>query len=189
MLLVAAVSAGCTRRGGEAGTSGAPVVEIRDADGQPTLSVRRIDGGLRWLDLAGHTQGDLFAKDGRIVTTRGGQEGEALTADKEAVDALAIRRPGGHRLLLARVGGALRLGDGAGIPVARIRAEGDNGAVAYDAGGLIVASARSAGGRIVLSDSAGHTTGFVTGSASVERAALIMLGMLLPAERAILLAY
>lgn len=94
----------------------------------------------------------------------------------------AGRTPGGTLRLERREGG-LRLGDAAGVPRARLRTTGEESAV-HDAGGLLIAVARLAGGRVVVSNRDGKTIGFVTGAASVENAALAFVPGLGADERA-----
>jgi hypothetical protein len=89
-------------------------------------------------------------------------------------------------LRLTREPSGWRLGDGAGIPIARTHIVAEESLV-HDAGGLVVLRARRSGGRIVVTDREGAAVGFVVGDAPPEIAALVWLPTLSAAERALLL--
>jgi hypothetical protein len=174
----------CNRLGREAAETVEPRIELRDGQGELRLAVYATGDGFRWIDRVDRAEARLVASGGAL---RGldPQRGplELLPAPDEGFD---VRGPTGMLLKLRRIDGFLRLGDGAGIPLARV-ASTDEEAVVRDAGGTVIARARRGGGRISLVDREGATIGFVLGDVSLERAALVVLPTLSAGERALLL--
>jgi hypothetical protein len=183
LALAVLAGAACNRVEREGGAGPRADVELRDAQGGVRLGLYRTREGYRWQDAQ---QGE-----GRFAAAEGAWSGHdaqrgPLTVRAPSPGALEVRGSGGVLLDLRRVDGLLRLGDGAGIPIARVR--DDRGeALAHDAGGMLVARARKSGGRIVIADRDGATLGFIVGEVPLERAALASLPTLSAGERAALL--
>lgn len=90
------------------------------------------------------------------------------------------------RLTVDRRGDTLRVGNGEGFPLARIRLEGDVARM-HGPGGELQASAKQEGGRIVVMDRENKPLGYLTGSLGPEQALLAFLPNLAPVEQALLL--
>jgi hypothetical protein len=107
--------------------------------------------------------------------------------------ALELRKAAGVVLRWARDPNApagaevWRLGDGAGIPLYRVRRQAGEGSV-HDAGGMVILRARVAGGRIVVSDRDGRRLALVVTELPPEKAVLAALSSLTARDRALLLA-
>jgi hypothetical protein len=166
-----------------AGDDGKPaLIELRDAAGEVQLAVYRTSEGYRWVDAkagAGRISGA-----GRALRASDSQHG-LLDAVTGADGSLEVQGPGGKLLDLRRVDGLLRLGDGKGIPMARVGGRADE-VVAHGPGGQVAARASRAGGRVVVADATG-TAAFITGDVALERAALVVIPALTAAERVLLL--
>jgi hypothetical protein len=173
----------CNRVAGEDGKDGKPaLIELRDAAGALRLAVYRTTDGYRWVDAkegSGRISGAVSA-----LRASDPQLG-LLDAVAGADGSLEVHGPGGKRLDLRRVDGLLRLGDGKGIPMARV-AGGADGVVAHGPGGEVASRASRAGGRVVVAGAAG-TAAFISGDVTLERAALVVLPALTAAERVLLL--
>jgi hypothetical protein len=180
--LAALALVGCNRT--SRAEAGAPLLELRDARGELRLSVHRAGEGFRWVD-AGEGEGALAQAAGGGLRGPDPHHG-VLELQPLSEGGLELRAPHGRLLELRRVDGVLRLGDGKGIPIARVRIEAAE-ALAHDAGGQVVARARREGGRIVVVDRASAVSAFVRGDVSVERAALVALPVFTAGERAALL--
>jgi hypothetical protein len=184
LLATVAVALACNRVTGQA-ESDAPLVELRDRQGERRLSLWKTPQGFRWQDTS--------EGSGRIRIEPGGglqaqdSPGGAVGLGPDPSGSLQLRRLDGGLLRLSRDGGLLRVGDGAGIPVARVRVEKDE-ALVHDAGGVVILRARPEGGRIVVTDREGGAVAFVVGQTTPERAALVSLSSLSALERALLLA-
>ncbi len=182
-VVVAALAPACNHVSGDDVATPARI-ELRDVRGQPRQSLYpTADDGFRWLDAREGT--------GRILRQPGGRRaqdgaGTVLESAGVAAGSLELRRPDGKSLRLSREPTGFRLGDGAGIPIARTRIDAAETLV-HDAGGLVVLRARREGGRIVVTDREGAAVGFVVGDALPEIAALVWLPALGAAERALLL--
>jgi hypothetical protein len=182
-VLAALALLACNRAGREGEEHRASVVELRNAQGALELAIQRTSDGFRWVD-AKEGEGRMVASGG-VLRGVDGKRGPFETQTGSA-GALDVRGPGGFLLRLKEVDGLLRLGDGNGIPLARVSSQPDE-ASAYDAGGMMVARARRAGGRIAIANRDGATTAFVVGEVPLERAALAVLPALTASERAVLL--
>lgn len=182
---VAALLVGCLRRAGDGGeAAGGGAVELRDARGHVTFSVRPTADGALFVDHATGAEGRLTRAGAGVV--RATAAGGAWEAIPGAAGGAEVRGPRGPALRLSRVDGTLRLADGHEIPRGRVRREGD-AFFAHDASGAVVAQARAEGGRVVVGDRSGAARGFVTGPLSAETAALLFLTGLQPVERALLI--
>lgn len=121
-----------------------------------------------------------------------GQAGSAsvdnahLTVRRAHNGDLALTSNAQLRLAVDRRGDVLRVGNGEGFPVARVRTEG---AVArmHGPGGELQASATHEGGRIVVVDRENKPLGFFTGALVPEQALLVFLPGLSQVEQALLL--
>jgi hypothetical protein len=182
-VLAALALLACNRARREGEDQRASLVELRNAQGVLELAIQRTSDGFRWVD-AKEGEGRMVASGGllRGVDTKRGP----FETQPGAEGALDVRGPAGVQLTLKQVDGLLRLGDGNGIPLARVRSQPDE-ATAYDAGGMLVARARRAGGRIAIANRDGATTAFVVGDVPLVRAALAVLPALTASERAVLL--
>jgi hypothetical protein len=177
------LGAGCNRPGSDEQRV-RPRIELRDERGQPRQVLYESGAGrFRWQDVREGSGQVLREGEGRRAQDSSGIVLERVVAASAARE---LRRPDGTALRLHREGGFLRLGDGAGIPIARARIEKDE-ALVRDAGGQVLLRARRAGGRIVVTDREGAAVGFVVGEAPSEVAALVWLPSLSAAERALLL--
>lgn len=147
-----------------------PVAELHDGAGVTTFALLRSDEGLKWRDTR---------------TSVEGRPSEVAVAQSGALELLAER----GRVSLRRVDGVLRVGDERGVPLGRVRTEGE-AALLFDAGGTLLVRAQRAGGRVAVSSREGALVGFVTGSldpaTALERAVLCYLPGLGPAEKAAL---
>jgi hypothetical protein len=164
------------------------LMELRDAQGQPTFTLQRVGEGYRYLQSGGGP--------GRVTATATGFRGEdpvrgALEARRLDGGGVEIRGREGMLLRLTRDGASWRLGDAAGIPLARVRLDEQAGeGVGHDAGGMVIVRVKAGGGRLVVSDRDGSTRALITGKLdqlSLARAALASLPALGAAERALLL--
>jgi hypothetical protein len=164
------------------------LVELRDAQGQPTFTLERVGESFRYVEPDGGS--------GRVIPTAGGFRGEdaargPLQARRLEGGGVEIRGREGMLLRLTREGGSWRLGDGAGIPLARVRLDERAGeAVGHDPGGMVIIRVKAGGGRLVVSDRDGGTRALITGKLdqlSLTKAALGALPSLGGAERALLL--
>jgi hypothetical protein len=182
---VAAAAAACNRPSSEGRVEGGPpLVELRDTRGQRRLAVWKTGGGFRWVDsLEG--SGQLQAEAGGRLRGHDPRRG-LVEATGAGGGTIQVRYPDGTALRLSREGDLLRLGDAAGIPIARVRSEKEE-AVLRDAGGVVALRARRAGGRIVVTDREGATVAFVVGNAPLEQAAFAALSSLSAVERVLLL--
>jgi hypothetical protein len=131
-----------------------------------------------------------------VTATAAGFRGEdpvrgPLEARRLDGGGVEIRGREGMLLRLTRDGSAWRLGDAAGIPLARVRLDEKAGeGVGHDAGGTVIVRVKAGGGRLVVSDRDGSTLALITGKLdqlSLARAALASLPSLGAAERALLL--
>ncbi len=185
VLLVAAAGAACNRVGGEEGLEArTPLVELRDETGQRRLAVWKVDDGFRWLDRQ-EGSGRIQVGPAERLLAHDPERGP-VEVSPPGPGGRQLRRADGTALRLSREGTLLRLGDGAGIPLARARVEAEE-ALVHDAGGVVVLRARRAGGRIVVTDREGRAAAFVVGQASPEYAALAALPGMRAVERALLL--
>lgn len=184
MALLATIAISACNRVGRDGDAAETHLELRDAQGELRLAVYRTGEGFRWQDRADGSEGRLTGSGTNLrgLDPRRGM----LEASAAGPGEVMVRGPEGVRLKLRRDEGGLRLGDGAEIPLCRVRLEGEQ-AVVRDAGGTVQAFARPGGGRIVLTDRAGRTTGFVLGDLPLERAALAAVSPLSAGERVMLL--
>jgi hypothetical protein len=182
-LLALAAAAACNRpEGGLAGQP--PLVELRDARGQRQLAIWKTEEGFRWLD-AREGGGGILAGPGGQLRAQDPQRGP-VELSVRAPGTVQIARADGTALRLSREGDLLRLGDAAGIPLARARIDQDE-ALVHDAGGVVTMRVRRAGGRIVVMDRGGGALAFVVGQTTLEHAALAALSSLSAVERALLL--
>jgi hypothetical protein len=178
-----ALAAACNRT--ESGVEGRPpLVELRDARGQRRLALWKTGDGLRYHDVL-EGSGQLQVEAGGRVHGHDPRRGP-VERSAAAPGAVQLRYRDGTGLRLSREGDLLRLGDAAGIPLARLRVAGEE-AVLHDAGGVVALRARRAGGRIVVTDREGAAVAFVVGQASLEQAALAALSSLSAVERAFVL--
>lgn len=164
------------------------LIELRDAQGQPTFTLQRVGEGFRYLQAGG--------SPGRVTATAAGFRGEdpvrgPLEARRIDGGGVEIRGREGMLLRLTRDGPSWRLGDAAGIPLARVRLDEKGGeGVGHDAGGMVIVRVKAGGGRLVVSDRDGSTLALITGKLdqlSLAQAALASLPGLGAAERALLL--
>jgi hypothetical protein len=177
-----ALAAACNRT--ESAIEGRPpLVELRDARGQRRLALWKTGDGLRFHDVL-EGSGQLQVEAGGRL--RGHDPRRGPLESSAAPGAVQIRYRDGTGLRLSREGDLLRLGDAAGIPIARLRIAGEE-AVLHDAGGVVALRARRAGGRIVVTDREGAAVAFLVGQASLEQAALAALSSLSAVERAFVL--
>ena len=91
------------------------------------------------------------------------------------------------RLRFSRVDGRLRVADGEGFPIARLRIDGRQ-SLLHDAAGILRTQSRDEGGRVVVTDRDGKALGFVIGLDDPSRAPLLFVPGLSEGERALLLA-
>ena len=164
------------------------LIELRDSQGQPTFTLQRVSAGFRYLQAGG--------SPGRVTATAAGFRGEdpargPLDARRLDGGGVEIRERDRLVLRLTREGTSWRLGDAAGIPLARVRLDERAGeGVGHDAGGMVIIRVKAGGGRLVVSDRDGGTRALITGKLdqlSLARAALAALPALGAAERALLL--
>jgi len=164
------------------------LLELRDAQGQPTFTLERVGEGFRYVEPGGSA--------GRIIPTAGGFRGDdpargPLDARRLDGGGVEIRGRQGMLLRLTREGPSWRLGDGAGIPLARVRLDERAGeALGHDPGGMVIIRVKAGGGRLVVSGRDGGTRALITGKLdqlSLTKAALGALPSLGSAERALLL--
>jgi hypothetical protein len=165
------------------------LLELRDPQGQPTFSLQRTATGFRYLDSESGA-GQITAAPGGRFRTDDPRRGP-LEAWRLEGGGVEIRGREGMVMRLTREGASWRLGDAAGIPLARVRLDGASGeAVGHDPGGLVVVRVKAGGGRLVVSDRDGNLRGLFTGQLdqlSLTRAALAALPALGGVERALLL--
>jgi hypothetical protein len=182
-LLLAALAipgAACNRLpGGE----GAPLVELRDPRGQRVFALWKTGEGLRWNDSR---EGGGLLRATAAGGFRGDDPRRGPVEASTAGGGLQIRYADGKALRLTREGDLLRLGDAAGIPIARARVEAEE-AVLRDAGGIVILRARRAGGRIVVTEREGAIVVFLLGQTALAQAAFAALSSLSAVERALLL--
>ena len=184
LLLAAVVATSCNRPSTLEEPRGAPLVELRDSQGRRSLAVWKVADGFRWAD-AQEGPGHLSEGAGGRLSGHDPRHGP-LEASLGEPGGLQLRRRDGSGLRLSREGLGLRLGDAAGIPIARARMEKEEAQV-HDAGGIVVLRARQAGGRIVVTDRDGGAVAFVLGQATLDRAALASLSTLSAVERVLVL--
>jgi hypothetical protein len=165
------------------------LLELRDAQGQPTFTLQRLgDGGFRYLEVGGRPVRVLEAPDG----FRAGDPGRGVVrAQRLDGGGLAIFDSDKLMVKLTRDGPSWRLGDAAGVPLYRVRLDDKLGeGVGHDAGGMVIVRVKASGGRLVVSDRDGSTRALITGKldqVSLVRATLASLPSLGAAERALLL--
>lgn len=162
------------------------VVEIRDARGYVTFTLRTTEAGFVFVDHVTRQEGRIVSEAGGILRSTG--DGRAVVEARPLLGGgLELRRAEGLSLRLSKEGTGFRLADGHEIPRGRLRPEGTL-VFAHDAGGAVTAQARAEGGRIAILDRNGAALGFVTGKVSTAKAATVYLPALDAAERALLLA-
>ncbi len=171
------------------------LLELRDAQGQPRFTLQRLGDGFRYLEAGG--------SPGRVLATADGFRGEdpargPVEARPLPGGGVEIRGRQGMLLRLTREGSpgspassSWRLGDAAGIPLARVRLDEKAGeGVGHDPGGMVIIRVKAGGGRLVVSDRDGSTKALITGQIdqlSLTKAALAALPALGAVERALLL--
>jgi hypothetical protein len=184
LLAVFILPLACNRVASEQDTSRRRL-ELHDARGQSRQIVHESgEGGFRWQDRREGSGRVLPEPDGRRRAQD--QGGSVVETPGPTPGTLDLRRADGSLLRVSREKESVRLGDGAGIPIARARLEKEE-ALVRDAGGQVILRARRAGGRIVVTDREGAAVGFVVGDAAPEAAALVWLPALTAAERVLLL--
>jgi hypothetical protein len=184
LLATVALALACNRVTGQEG-SDPPLIELRDARGERRLTLWKTTQGFRWHD-AREGSGRIQAEPGGRLQAQDSPAGP-VGLGPDPGGAVQLRRLDGGLLRLSRDGALLRVGDGAGIPLARVRLENEE-ALVHDAGGVVILRARREGGRIVVTDREGGAVAFVVGQTTPERAALVSLSSLSALERALLLA-
>jgi hypothetical protein len=186
----------CSRRAAPQSDGGAPaLLELRGPEGELRFALHRTAEGFRFVDAAaGEVQLQPDPTGGaRALQALDPQRGRLQVRPREG-GGLDVRGSGGLRLRWTREqagdqqrrGELWRLGDGAGIPLYRLRNDGEE-IVAHDAGGLVVLRARHSGGRIVISDRDGRRLALVVGDLPLVTAALAALPGVEAADRALLL--
>ena len=164
------------------------LMELRNAQGQATFTLETGRGG---LSLPGSGR-----RAGAGEATAGGFRGDdpargSVEARRLEGGGVEIRGRQGMLLRLTREGASWRLGDAAGIPLARVRLDGARDeAVGHDPGGMVIIRVKAGGGRLVVSDRDGGTRALITGKLdqlSLTKAALAALPSLGGVERALLL--
>lgn len=156
-------------------------VEVRGKDGRVLLSLQA--NAIRGHWVAARSEGWFdIGQDGRVTLSAGGHGQLGLRAEGGG---LVVGEDGGAtRLRVTRVDAHVRVGDGQGLPLGRIRRDGE-GAVLHDAGGMLTARAAPEGGRTVVSDRDGRVLGYVVGVEDPERSICLFLPKLGDAERAL----
>jgi hypothetical protein len=176
----------CRRPGQGAGAAAGATVEIREASGFATFTLRATETGFVFVDHS-------TRKEGRIVVEAGGalraasDGGRMVEARAVASGGLELRQGELVRLRLSPDGAGFRLADGREIPRGRLRADGA-AVFAHGPGGEVTAQARSEGGRVTVVDRKGAAIGFVTGRVTPAQAAAVFLPAIDVVERALLLA-
>lgn len=179
----------CLRR--EDGGSGeAPgLLEIRDAKGGITFTMRRLADGHVFTDTTGteghiavERNGSLRARDtsGRLMVLTVQSGGAGLAG-------FDLSRDGTPYLRVRYESGQWRLTDASAIPRGRVRST-SQGALAYNPGGILAAQVSHGGGRLVVSDRNGSVLAYASSSASPLWLALTQAAALTPIERALFLA-
>jgi hypothetical protein len=164
------------------------LMELRNPQGQPTFTLERVGTDFRYLEAGG--------TPGRVMPTAAGFRSDdpargSVEARRLEGGGVEIRGRQGMLLRLTREGSSWRLGDAAGIPLARVRLDGARDeAVGHDPGGMVIIRVKAGGGRLVVSDRDGGTRALITGKLdqlSLTKAALAALPSLGGVERALLL--
>lgn len=165
------------------------LVELRGPDGHLRVQVARSgdnfgDERLAWY--AGSDQGGTLQRlPGKAGTVS--VDDTHLTLRRADNGDLAMTSNAHLRLTIDRRGDTLRVGNGEGFPLARLRQEGDVARM-HGPGGELQASAKLEGSRIVVADRDGKSLGFITGTSNPEQALLAFLPSLSPIDQAMLLA-
>lgn len=187
--VVAAVFMGACRERPKVAPADKVLVELRGADGRLRVQVSRNgdnfgDERLSWYagpELGGSLQrlpgkaGTLSVDDTHLSFRRADNGDLAMTSNAHL------------RLTVDRRGDTLRVGDGDGFPVARIREEAFVARM-HGPGGDLQASAKLEGDRIGVADRDGKSLGFVSGTTNPEQALLAFVPGLSAIEQALVLA-
>lgn len=187
--LVAVLALGACKERPKLAPADKVLVELRGPDGHVRLQVSHHgdnfgDERLAWY--AGPEQGgNLQRLPGKAGTLS--VDDTHLTLRRADNGDLAMTSNAHLRLSIDRRGDTLRVGNGEGFPMARIRQEADIARM-HGPGGELQASAKMEGGRVGVADRDGKSLGFVNGTTNPEQALMAYLPGLSPIEQALLLA-
>ncbi len=178
----------CLRREDGGQSRSQELLEIRDATGTVTFTMRRQADGYAFTDAEGH-EGQIVADPGGGLHARdaAGRPLAVVPAPGGYAVGLDLTREGKPHLRLRLDKGQWRLIDASAIPRGRVSITAE-GAVAHDPAGILRARVYPGGGRLVVSDRNGAVLGYASASASPVRVALVRTAELDPTERALLLA-